>query len=148
MCRGREKTKSTTPGYFMNIQKKGSMLVTISRVQTEVLHLEEGHRAIMPRCHHYLSWRMKLHCHQFSIGKTFLVCRKAGAHLQYRPDSLKKKNNNHLCWIKRHLLFMLQDLKPCDEVLGSMRWGEHTQPVQGDAPVQIQAELSSLSICI
>lgn len=35
---------------------------------------------------------------------------------------------------------MLQDLKPCDEVLGSMRWAEHTEPVQGVSPMQTQAE--------
>lgn len=59
VCREREKTKSTTSGYFMYTKKKkkkkGSILVIISRIQTEVLHLEERHRAIMPSCHHHLS---------------------------------------------------------------------------------------------
>lgn len=116
------------------------MLVTISRAQSEILHLEEGHRAIVPSCHHHLGWRMKLHRHQFSIGKTFLICRNAGAHLQHNHTVKKKKPNNHFCWTKNQLLFMLQDLKPCDEVLGSMRWAEHTEPVQGVSPMQTQAE--------
>lgn len=43
---------------------------------------------------------------------------------------------------------MPQDLQPCHEVLGNVRWAEHTQPAQGAAPRQTQAELTRLSAAL